>query len=39
MLLKLVENGTIKSVDDPIDKYDPDFKVQNPFSSERISFR
>ena len=39
MLLKLVENGTINSIDDPISKYDPQFNVTNPFNSEHITFR
>jgi len=39
MLLKLIENGTINSIDDPINKYDPQFNVINPFNSEHITFR
>ena len=39
MLMKLIENGVIKSLDDPISKYDPVFKVKNPFNKERLSFR
>lgn len=39
MLMKLIEKGIIKSTDDQISKYDPEFKVKNPFGNEHISFR
>ena len=39
MLMKMIENGLIKSIDDPVSKYEPRFQVTNPFNKEQITFR
>ena len=39
MLLKLLEKGVIKNIDDPVRMYDPQFNVINPFNKEQITFR
>ena len=39
MLMKMIELGLIKSIDDPVSKYEPRFKVKNPFNKEQITFR
>ena len=39
LIYKLYESGVIDSVDDPLSKYAPDFKVKNPFTNENITLR
>lgn len=39
LLFKLFEQGVISSVDDPLNKYVPDFSIKNPFSKDNITLR
>ena len=39
LLFKLFEQGVISSVDDPLNKYVPDFAIKNPFSKDNITLR
>ncbi len=39
MLHRLVKEGKIKSMDDPIKAYNDRFSIRNPFNSEDITFR
>ncbi|XP_066930218.1 beta-lactamase-like protein 1 isoform X2 [Clytia hemisphaerica] len=39
MLHMLIADGTIKSIDDDVTKYEPLFDYKNPFNRKRITFR
>lgn len=39
LLFKLYEQGVISSVDDPLNKYVPDFAIKNPFSKDNVTLR
>jgi len=39
LIYKLYENGVIRSVDDPLSKYIPEFNIRNPFTNENITLR
>jgi len=39
LLFKLYEEGVISSVDDPLNKYVPDFAIKNPFSKNNVTLR
>ena len=39
MLHMLIADGTIKSIDDDVTKYEPLFDYKNPFNNKRITFR
>lgn len=39
LVYKLYENGVIQSVDDPLNKYIPEFNIRNPFTNENITLR
>ena len=39
LLFKLYEEGVISSVDDPLNKYVPDFAIKNPFSKDNVTLR
>ncbi|KAJ7378241.1 Putative beta-lactamase-like 1 [Desmophyllum pertusum] len=39
LMWKLYEEGKISSIDDPLNKYAPDFDITNPFTDEHITLR
>ena len=39
MLHMLIANGTIKSIDDDVSKYEPRFGYINSFNTKKITFR
>lgn len=39
LIYKLFEGGTIGSIDDPLNKYFPEFHIKNPFTNENITMR
>lgn len=39
LLFKLYEKGVISSVDDPLNKYVPEFEIKNPFSKDAVTLR
>ncbi|KXJ20212.1 putative beta-lactamase-like 1 [Exaiptasia diaphana] len=39
MVYMLYEQGIISSIDDPLNKYVPDFVINNPFTNESITLR
>ena len=39
MLFKLFEEGVISSIDDPLNKYVPEFAIKNPFSKDDVTLR
>lgn len=39
LICKLFEGGTIGSIDDPLNKYFPEFHIKNPFTNENITMR
>ena len=39
LIYKLYENGVIRSIDDPLSEYIPEFTIRNPFTSENITLR
>lgn len=39
MMYMLYERGIISSIDDPLNKYVPDFVINNPFTNENITLR
>lgn len=39
MVYKFYEDGLIKSLDDPLSKYAPDFFIQNPYTNENVTIR
>lgn len=39
LLFKLYEQGVISSVDDPLNKYIPEFTIKNPFSKDNVALR
>ena len=39
LIYKLFEGGTIGSIDDPLNKYFPEFHIKNPFTNENITTR
>lgn len=39
MVYKFYEDGLIKSLDDPLSKYAPEFCIQNPYTKENVTVR
>ena len=38
-MFKLLETGRIDCLDDPLEQYEPRFKVKNPFNQQKITIR
>ena len=39
LLFKLYEQGIVSSVDDPLNKYVPEFGIKNPFGKDNVTLR
>ena len=39
MLRAFVEKNIIQDIDEEVEKYEPRFKIDNPFNEEKITFR
>ena len=38
-VFKLLETGSIDCLDDPLEQYEPRFRVRNPFNQQKITIR
>lgn len=39
IVYKLLDEGKIATLDEQVNKFDPDFKIKNPFNNHQITLR